>query len=188
MTQPEELDTVGMAPVGLHVTRKVRVASVPVVLTSSTFRNALIKTVRCNPGEVLDIYADLKVTNDAGRWTETGKRYTVGVGYHLWSYDATITPADARLATWAVIGDTTGQNCTVDMHHMQLNIGRTLLIPDTWQPGNAVGIVLRVAAMSTRWADNSPTGGDTLTVDPDGTLKVTRWAPLPTPPPQEEPQ
>src|SRR6188508_2072875 len=115
MTQPDPIrtDALGLACHSLHVTRTVKVPSVPVVENSTTYRTALGTFVYANPGDVLDIYADLKVTNDAGRYTTKGRRYTVGVGYHLWWYDAQISPPEVRLATWAVIGDTAGENVTV---------------------------------------------------------------------------
>lgn len=171
----------GLVCHSLHTTRIFKATSVPVLESSTLGKNIFIKTLRVNPGDVLDVYADLKVTNDAGRYTTKARRYTVGVGYNLSWYDAQITPPEARLATWAVIGDSAGENVTVDTHHLMLNIGRTLLIPATWVPGQWVGIVLRVAAMSSSWDLNSPTGGDTLTVDQDGILKVWRWAPPPAP-------
>lgn len=171
------VNTTGLVPADTRSDDQVIAATIPVVSTSSTFRTVLRTTVPVLPGDVLDIYADAKVTNDVGR--DPGEtRYVVGVGYHLWHYNASAPAGTVRDATWTLIGRTLGENATVDGHHLVLNIDRTLKVPADWPAGAQMGIALRAAAMSTSWNLNG--GGDLLTVDPDGVLIVRRWT-APTP-------
>ena len=146
---------------------------IPVDLSSSSFRT-LYRVVAgpVDPGDMLDIDADPRVTNNVGY---PGRiRYTVGVGWHLWIYDY-----DNPLKTagpWTRISAFSGENVTVDMHHMPLHISTLYRMPADWPAGHRPVVVLRADAHSTAW--NSNGGGDTLDVDPGyGQLIVRHWAP-----------
>jgi hypothetical protein len=177
--------TAGLVPAEIRSDDNVIAAAngLPVAGTSSTFRTLLRlpSGMPVQAGDVLDIYADGKVTNDVGRASgET--RYVIGVGYHLWYYDASAPSGPIRDATWQIIGRTLGENATLDGHHLVLNIGRMLKVPADWPAGHVMGIAFRAAAMSTAWAVNG--GGDVLTVDADGVLIVRKWT-VPTPDPDD---
>lgn len=169
--------TAGLVPVEVRSDDQVIAApnGLPVGLSSSNYRTMLRlpSGIPVVAGDVLDLYADGKVTNDVGRGSgET--RYVIGVGYHLWYYDASAPSGAIRDATWRLIGKTMGENATLDGHHLALNIGRMLKVPADWAPGHVMGIAFRACAMSTAW--NSNGGDDVLTVDAEGCLVVRRWS------------
>lgn len=137
----------------------------PLDLATNTWRTLLRLAIPVLAGDALDIYADGKVTNDTGIVT--------GIGYHLWSYDASAESGPARDATWRMIGDSLGENVTPPGHHLVLNISRMLVIPHDWPVGHSVGIAFRADAHSTGWLGN--TTGKGITVDPHGILKVWQW-------------
>ena len=149
---------------------------IPVDLSSSSYRTLYrVVTGPINPGDMLDIDADARVTNNCGY--PGGVRYTVGVGWHLWIYDY-----DNPLKTagpWWRISAFSGENVTVDMHHMPLHISTLYRMPADWPPGHRPVVVMRADAHSTAWNANG--GGDTLDVDPGyGQLIVRHWAPPPS--------
>lgn len=128
-------------------------------------------------GDYLKVRGEIDVTNDAGRNTAKGIRYTVGIGISLWLYDASapVTPVDLRTPSWRQLGDSRGMNVTVDLHHLAMDITATYTIPDDWPAGHVPCVVLRADAHSTQWNVNSPTGGDWIDIEDHGCLEVARY-------------
>lgn len=157
-------------PTGLRTTR------IPVDLSALTPVRLRAYALPVQAGDYLRIHAELDVTNDAGRPTATGIRYTVGIGAALWWYNPNLptTPVDLRADSWRLIASR-GMNCTVDMHHLAMCISGELTIPDDWEPDRQVGIALRVDAHSTQWNANSKAGGDYVTAEDRGELSVIRY-------------
>lgn len=174
--------TTGLAYAGVWWDPQVVATTLPVDMATNSFRTVLRLALPVLPGDVLDIYADARVTNDVGREALTDRRYIVGIGYSLWAYNASAPSGAIRDATWKQIDSPMGENVTPDVHHLALNIGRVLRVPATWVPGDQMGIALRADAHSTGWATNG--GGEAITVDPYGTLIVRRWT-TPEPAPEE---
>lgn len=144
---------------------------IPVDLSTSSYRT-LYRVVlgAVNPGDILDVDADARVTNNVGY--PDGRRYTVGVGWHLWMYSYT-NPLKTQ-GPWWRISAFSGENVTVDMHHMPLHISTLYRMPDDWPPGDRPVVVLRADAHSTAWNYNG--GSDTLDVDAGyGQLIVRHW-------------
>lgn len=150
----------------------------PVVLSTHTTDEVTASKLNVNSGDP-DLFATMlrvvvpvdvgdyivadgwaRVTNDLG--------YNVGVGWHLWVYDA-----DNGLGAsgdWTRISPFCGENVTPDMHHMPLAIRATYQVPDTWPEGHRAVVVLRASAHSTAWQ-----AGDQITVDkPYGYLEADR--------------
>lgn len=125
--------------------------AIPVDLPSSTYET-LYRLVLggVQPGDLLDITANARVTNNCG--------YNIGVGWHLWVYDYT-DPARSS-GTWYRVSHFMGENVTPDMHHMPLTINALVRMPSTWVAGHRPVVVLRADAHSTAWQE-----GDTLDVD-----------------------
>ena len=187
------LTTAGLALSGVTATDPLQPASgslllgaletdeIPVDLSSSSYRT-LYRVVMggVEPGDVLDIDADARVTNDAGVGIPNGRRYTIGVGWHLWLYSYT-NPLKTQ-GPWWRISAFSGENVTPDLHHLPLHISTVYRMPDDWPSGHRPVVVLRADAHSTAWAYNG--GSDVLTVDAGyGQLTVRHWAK----PPVEEP-
>ena len=148
--------------------------TIPVDLSSNTPKPLYRRvTGPLSPGDELDITADARVSNACGY--PDGNRYTVGVGWHLWRYTYVgpgITTAMTR------IGHYSGTNVTPDTHHLDLHISRLYTIPDDWNPGDRMAIVLQADAHSTAWKANG--GGDTLSCDPGyGQLIIRPWVAAP---------
>ena len=167
----------------------LRATKIPVDLSSGTpvrVRHVLLPGTVA--GDHVKVHAEIDVTNDAGRNTAVGKRYTVGIGISLWWYDASAptTPVDLRTPTWKQIGDSRGMNCTVDLHHLAMCISGDFTVPDGWQDGHQPCVVLRADAHSTAWASNSPTGGDWIDIEDHGQLVATRYRA--DPPPVDDPR
>ena len=155
----------------------LRTTKIPVDETAGTPVKVRLYAVPVQAGDYLKIRAEIDVTNDAGRYTDSGKRYTVGVGISLWRYDANAptTPTDLRTPTWTQIGTSRGMNVTVDLHHLSMGISETWTVPEDWPEGHQAGIVLRADAHSTKWNANSASGGDWLDIENHGGLDVTRY-------------
>ncbi|MFE0088748.1 hypothetical protein [Streptomyces sp. NPDC059016] len=144
---------------------------IPVDLSSSSYR-ILYRVVLggVEPGDVLDIDADARVSNAVGY--PSGTRYTIGVGWHLWMYSYT-NPLKTQ-GPWWRISHLMGDNVDPTRHHMPLHISTLYRMPDDWPSGHRPVIVLRADAHSTAW--NSNGGNDTLTVDAGyGQLIVRHW-------------
>lgn len=155
----------------------LRVDKIPVDLSTGTPVKVRLYAMPVQAGDYLKVHGAIDVTNDAGRYTTKGIRYTVGIGISLWYYDANAptTPVDLRTPSWRQIGASRGMNVTVDLHHLAMDIDGTLTIPDDWQDGHQAGIVLRADAHSTAWNKNSPTGGDWIDIEDHGCLDVVRY-------------
>jgi hypothetical protein len=156
----------------------LRVKKIPVDLSTGTpvkVRYVLLPGTVA--GDYLKVHAEIDVTNDAGRDTTKGIRYTCGIGISLWLYDASAptTPVDLRTPSWRQLGDSRGMNVTVDLHHLAMCISAEYTIPDDWQAGHQPCVVLRADAHSTSWNVNSPTGGDWVDVEDHGGLTVARY-------------
>lgn len=155
--------------------------AIPVDLSSSSYRT-LYRVVMgpVEPGDMLDVDASARVTNDVGVGVTGGRRYTVGVGWHLWIYDYS-NPLKTQ-GPWWRISQLMGDNVSPDRHHMPLPLSTLYRMSDDWPSGHRPVVVLRADAHSTAWAYNG--GDDTLDVDPGyGQLTVRHWAK----PPAEEP-
>jgi hypothetical protein len=155
----------GCTLAGLYATDEVPASSLPIGLSSGLgYRTLLRVVVPVVAGDVLDVSARARVTND------TAPGYTVGVGYHLWMYDADSGQGSA--GSWTRISSWCGDNVTRDRHHMPLLTDTVYVVPDGWPAGHRMVIVLRGDAMSTA-AD-----GQSITVDRDyGQLTVRRYTP-----------
>jgi hypothetical protein len=159
--------TSALTPVllGLHATDEVPAKTLPIGLGPGLgYRTLLRVTVPVAAGDVLDVTARARVTND------TAPPYTVGVGYHLWMYDT-----DSGLGSsgpWTQISSDCGDNVTRDRHHMPLVTDTIYQVPAGWPAGHRMTVVLRGDAMSTA-AD-----GQSITVDQAyGQLTVRRYQP-----------
>ncbi|MBV7671366.1 hypothetical protein STHAL_18110 [Streptomyces halstedii] len=155
----------GLPLAGLYTTNDVATAALPVDLATDTWRTILRVVVPVEAGDVLDVGAWFKVTNDVG--------YNVGVGAHLWAYD--VDSGQGTAGPWwrldAVAGSV-GMNVTKDLHHLTLPVAVPYVVPEGWPAGHRIVIVLRADAHSTAWK-----AGDTLTVDKVGRLTVRRYVP-----------
>jgi hypothetical protein len=150
---------------GLYATDEVPASTLPIGLSSGLgYRTLLRAVIPVTAGDILDITGRARVTND------TSPGYTVGVGYHLWMYDASDGLGSAGI--WSRISPLCGDNVTRDRHHMPLLTDTVYTVPADWPEGHRMVIVLRGDAMSTK-AD-----GQSITVDRDyGQLTVRRWTP-----------
>jgi hypothetical protein len=162
-------DSSGRLPTALYATDEVVATTIPVDLPSDTYRTMLRVVVPVAAGDLLDAEGWARVTNDVGV-SRGDKGYTVGVGYHLWAYDADNGQGSAGI--WTRISPLCGDNVSRDRHHMPLAISTVYTVPADWPKGHRMVIVLRADAHSTAWV-----AGDILTVDQEyGHLTVTRWA------------
>jgi hypothetical protein len=124
------------------------------------FATVLRVVVPVAAGELIRADGWARVTNDLG--------YNVGVGWHLWMYDA--DNGVGASGVWTQISPLCGENVTPNMHHMPLGIKATYQVPDTWPEGHRAVVVLRASAHSTAWQP-----GHQITVDkPYGYLEVER--------------
>lgn len=166
-TDKDQAASGSMAAGGLECT------AIPVDLSSSSYRT-LYRVVMgaVSPGDMLQVTGEARVTNDVG--VPDGRRYTVGVGWHLWIYDYNNELKTA--GPWWRISQLMGENVTPDLHHLPLHISTLHRMPDDWPDGHRPVVVLRADAHSTAWNYNG--GGDTLTVDAGyGQLIVEHYKP-----------
>jgi hypothetical protein len=142
---------------------EVVTGSIPVDLPSNTGRMLMRIVVDPTiPGDVLDVEARARVTNDVG--------YNIGVGWHLWRYDVDDGQPWPH-SPWVQIGPLNGDNVDPQRHHMPLHTSAVYRVPDSWPAGHRMVVLLQADAHSTAWQS-----GDTLTVDQAyGLLKVRRW-------------
>lgn len=155
---------------GLHTTDECATTALPVDLSAQTWRTVLRAILPADPGDVLDIEARARVTNDTGR-DRGDAGYTIGIGYHLWAYN--LDAPGGSSGEWWRISTLNGDNVSRDRHHMPLHTSSVYRVPDSWPAGNRIVVVLRVDAHSTAWKS-----GDTVTVDGDyAQMTVRRWAP-----------
>ena len=158
-----------MTLAGLHATDECVTATLPVDGVSNTWRTVMRAIVPVDAGDVLDVEARARVTNDTGRSRGT-TGYTCGIGYHLWAYD--VDAPGGSSGPWWQISTLNGDNVSRDRHHMPLHTSTLYQVPADWPPGHRIVIVLRVDAHSTAWVS-----GDTITVDGEyAHMTVRRWA------------
>lgn len=167
-----------MPMVGYESTAEVVPSSLVIDLPTTTWRTIMRVVVPCAAGDLLDVDAWFKVTND------TLGRYTVGVGAHLWAYDVDDGLGAARTeADWWRLtpgAGSPGMNVTRDMHHLTMAFGEGHVVRDDWPEGHRIVIALRADAHSTQWdKDGNGRADDSLVVEPCGRLRVRRYTPTP---------
>ena len=173
------ITTSEMVPAGAYVStdNTAAAAGLPVDGVTTTWRTVYRVVAPCPPGDLFQVHAEASFTNDVGVDPGTrkvvGTRYTVGVGIHLWYYDVDYDGPVALNDRMVRIGDSEGENVTVDTHHLPLDITRWLAVPDTWPVGHRIAFALRADAHSSLWKANG--GGDVLTVDRLGLIGAQRW-------------
>ncbi|WP_416976729.1 hypothetical protein [Streptomyces sp. T028] len=159
---PGSTPSLGMA--GITATDQVVATTLPVDQASDTYRTMLRQVVPVDAGDLLDIEAWARITNETG--------YVVGIGWHVWAYDV-----DSGLGSsgpWTRISPIDGDNVDPPRHHMPLAIDTIYQVPADWPTSHRITVVLRADAHST-----AAVSGDTVTVDQDyGHLTVRRWIPL----------
>jgi hypothetical protein len=146
---------------------------IPIDLSSGTPRTVFAANIGpVNPGDMVRVISDANVTNDTGVTLVngvrkvTGTRYKVGVSYHI-AYSTTGgTPTRA--------GTSVGENCTVETHHLVLNVARMMKVPADWTPGAEMVVMMRVDAHSSAWKANG--GKELLRVEPYGAILFDVWA------------
>lgn len=141
----------GPITLGLYTTDEVTASKLNVNSGDPDLYATMLRVVvpAC-AGEYIRAEGWARVTNDLG--------YNVGVGWHLWLYDA-----DNGLGAsgpWTQISPLCGENVTPNMHHMPLSIKATYRMPDTWPTDHRAVVVLRASAHSTAWQT-----GDQITAD-----------------------
>jgi hypothetical protein len=151
----------GLIPVALYSDDDVVATTLAVDLPTDTYRTMLRVVVPVAAGDVLDVSARARVTND--------NSYNVGVGYHLWAYD--VDAPGGSSGPWWRISTSNGDNVDRQRHHMPLHIDTVYRVPADWPAGHRIVVVLRADAHSTAWEAN-----DVLTVDQAyGQMIVRRW-------------
>lgn len=153
----------GLALAALYATDEVVATTLPVDLSTSTWRTMLRVVVPVAPGDVLDVDARARVTTELP--------YVVGVGYHLWAYD--VDDGLGSAGPWTKLGPSSGDNVDVRRHHLPIHVTAVYTMPADWPAGHRAVVAMRADAHSTAWQQ-----GDTITVDQAyGHLTVRRWAP-----------
>lgn len=154
-----------LALAAFHSTNEVVPSTLKVDLSTATWVTVMRVVVPVEAGDLLDVTAWFKVTNDI-----VPTAYPVGVGAHLWAYDC--DSGYGAAGTWWRLDDagSVGMNVDRDLHHLTLPLAVAYQVPDDWPAGHRIVVVLRADAHSTAWQT-----GDTLTVDPCGRLTVRRY-------------
>ncbi|MFE7754329.1 hypothetical protein [Streptomyces sp. NPDC057429] len=159
---------------GFHSTNEIVPTSLRVDLPTTTWVTILRVVVPVEPGDLLDVSAWFKVTNDI-----LPTAYVVGVGAHLWAYDC-----DSGYGTagdwWRLDAEagSVGMNVFRDLHHLVQSVEVPYVVPADWPVGHRMVIALRADAHSTQWdKDGDGLAEDRLTVDPYGRLTVRRYTP-----------
>lgn len=138
-------------------TDQIATAEIPVTdWAGKGITDVLTTSVSVDPGDTLDVSGYFQVTNELSA--------TVGVGAHLWAYNAEQT----ALPAWR-IGPATGDNVDRSRHHMPIALQTVYVVPNDWPPGDEMTIVLRADAHSTRAKGN-------IGLDSNGNLivRITR--------------
>ena len=149
----------------------------PVDTVTDTWRTVVTRVLPVDPGDLLDVDARARVTNDTGVSRGTAG-YTVGIGAHLWIYDCDPDPDETGVVPvvsarpWTKIAPSWGDNVSRDRHHLPIHVTAHWQVPADWPVGHRIVVVLRADAHST-----AAVAGDTITVDGTYTLlKVRRSA------------
>lgn len=157
-TSPEHV------PVAVHSDDTLVAHTIPVDGSANTSTRLMRVVVPCDPGDVLVITGEIRLTNDVG--------YNVGVGVFLDWYDVDDGVPWPHAWPWTDIGTATGDNVDPQRHHLPLTLTRVYQVPGSWVPGHRMVVNLHADAHSTAWQQ-----GDELTVDPYGQqLVVRRWS------------
>ena len=138
-------------------TDQVETAEIPVTdWAGKGITDVLTTSVSVDPGDTLDVSGYFQVTNELSA--------TVGVGAHLWAFNA----QQSALPAWR-IGPATGDNVDRSRHHMPIALQTVYVVPKDWPPGDEMTIVLRADAHSTRAKGN-------IGLDSNGNLivRITR--------------
>ena len=161
------VNTAAQRPAWLGFTDEVCPSFIPIGTAPGGYVTMLrLVCPPCVPGDILDVSGFARITDDAAL-----PRYTVGVGYHGWAYDADDGVTPVRNKVWTLISPTCGDNVTPDRHHMPLVYCFAWQVPATWPSGHRPVIVARADAEST-----AVRSGDRLTVDKSsGELKAVLW-------------
>ncbi|MFC9247742.1 hypothetical protein ACFT7S_28150 [Streptomyces sp. NPDC057136] len=166
------ISTSDLALTGFHSTNEVVPTSLKVDLSAATWVTIMRVVVPVDAGDLLDVDAWFKVTNDI-----TPVAYPVGVGAHLWAYDC--DSGEGTAGPWWRLDEeagSVGMNVFRDLHHLVLPVAVPYQVPADWPAGHRMVVALRADAHSTAWQT-----GDTLTVDQVGRLTVRRYVPAPAP-------
>ncbi|MEV4000989.1 hypothetical protein [Actinomadura sp. NPDC049753] len=155
--------TADQRPVALYADDAVVASTIPVDLSPDTPVRTMRVVVPVAAGDVLDVTAEGRVTNDLA--------YNVGIGSRLQWYDVDDGIAWPHAWPWTTIGTPTGDNVDPQRHHMPLTLTRAYTVPADWPAGHRMVINLMVDAHSTAWRS-----GNTITVDAYGALIVRKWA------------
>lgn len=155
---------------GFESTNKVVPASIPIDLSTETWRTMMRVVIPVAAGDLVSAQAWTKTTDDVG--------YNVGVGQHLWWYDVDLPAAERVWFRFDEEAGSVGMNNTPDVHHLTLPIAVPCLVPGSWPAGHRMAVVVRADAHSTAWdRDGDGLAEDKLTVDPAGRLSVFRFTP-----------
>lgn len=142
-------------------TDEVVPSSIKIDGTADTPVTMLRLVIPVEPEDQLDIFGRIRVTNDSG--------IIVGVGSHLWYYDA---PQPPPRNEWIRICPLNGVNVEPKRHHMPLDASGSWSVPADWVSGRNATIVMQADAHSTIWTQATKP----LTVDKAyGHLTVYRW-------------
>jgi len=167
----------GIPLTGFHSTNEIVASTLKVDLPTTTWVTIMRVVVPVQPGDLLDVSAWFKVTNDI-----VPTAYPVGVGAHLWAYDVDDGAPSPRAAdTWWRLDEdagSVGMNVFRDLHHLVQSVEVPYVVPADWPAGHRITIALRADAHSTAWdKDGDGVAEDRLTVDPVGRLTVRRYSP-----------
>jgi hypothetical protein len=156
----------GLTLTGLAATDETTVTTLPIATTAYSNRTVLRVPILVAAGDVLDITAQMQITNDTGK--------VIGTGLHLLVYDVDIVPViPVADRPWTEIAPLTADNCPPDRHHMPLATSAIWPVPADWPADHRAMVVLQAAAFR-----SSTPGGETVRVDQGyDLLTVRRYTP-----------
>jgi hypothetical protein len=153
---------INQRPVAVYSDDTRQNTTVSVDLSTNTPVRTMRIVVPVQAGDLLDIMAEGRVTNDL--------TYNVGIGSRLTWYDVDDGVPWPHKLPWTQIGQPTGDNVDRQRHHMPLTLSRLYRVPDTWPTGHRMVINLMVDAHSTAWR-----AGDKIKIDTYGAMIVRVW-------------
>lgn len=172
--------TPGQVPVGLYADDTLMTTYVPVDGTSNTPVRVTRVVVPVLAGDVLDITAGIRLTNDLG--------YTVGVGARLRWYDYDDGVPWPHAQPWTEIPYLQGDNVSPlpHRHHIPMTLNVAYKAPDTWPApiteGDYIGPHRMVINLMVDGHWGNYVAGDRLSIDDyKQQIIVRRWS-IPTPP------